>query len=91
MTPNVPSVPINNCFKSYPALFLIILFIEERIVPSGVTASIPRTESLVIPYLITLFPPALVEILPPIEQEPLAPRSREDHIFFLQFLVYFAM
>ena len=43
--------------------------------PSAKTASRPRTESLIIPYLITIFPPAFVEIFPPIVHEPLAPKS----------------
>ena len=54
---------------------------EDKTVPSEVTASIPRTDSLVIPYLMTLLPPAFVEMLPPIEQDPLAPKSRGKIIF----------
>ena len=80
--PSVPSLPINNCFRSYPVLFLSILFIEEIIVPSASTASSPRIKSLVIPYRITLFPPAFVEAFPPILQEPLAPKSKGKNILF---------
>jgi hypothetical protein len=47
--PSVPSVPMNNCFKSYAALFLIMRFIDVITVPSASTASRPSTESRVMP------------------------------------------
>ena len=48
-SPSVPSLPMNNCFKSYAALFFSIAFIDETIVPSANTASRPSTFSRVIP------------------------------------------
>ncbi|EKD98231.1 MAG: hypothetical protein ACD_23C00525G0001 [uncultured bacterium] len=73
--PSVPSLPMNRCFRSKPALFLIILFMLVTTVPSANTASRPRTISRAIPYRITRLPPALVERLPPMAQDPRAPRS----------------
>ena len=49
ITPSVPSLPMNRCFRSKPALFLIILFRLLTTVPSASTASTPSTISRAMP------------------------------------------
>lgn len=38
--PNVPSEPMNKCFKWYPVLSFRIVFKQSKIVPSAVTYTI---------------------------------------------------
>src|SRR5439155_228228 len=48
-TPSVPSVPMNNCLRSVPVLFLMYLRRPLSTVPSASTASSPSTRSRVMP------------------------------------------
>ena len=43
-TPSVPSLPMNSCLRSYPALFLSMRLSEVSTVPSASTASIPKDQ-----------------------------------------------
>ena len=63
----VPSEPITRSFTSYPVVFFTTLDEKFMMDPSGMTASIQRTKSLVSPYRTAFMPPALVITLPPIE------------------------
>ena len=66
ITPSVPSLPINKCFKSKPAVFLCKGDSCEISSPFGKTTSKPNTKSRIVPYRNTLIPPAFAAILPPI-------------------------
>ena len=63
----IPSEPITKSFTSNPVVFFTTLDEKFMMEPSGITASIQRTKSLVRPYLTAFIPPALVMTFPPIE------------------------
>ena len=63
----VPSEPMIRSFTSYPVVFFTTLDEKFMIDPSGITASIQRTKSLVSPYRTAFMPPAFVITLPPME------------------------
>ena len=75
MTPSAPSVPMNRCFRSKPALFFSTRFSIVSSVPSASATSRPSTDSRIMPKRSTRMPPALVAVLPPTWQLPRAPRS----------------
>lgn len=75
MMPSVPSLPINNYFRSYPVLSFLKVVILSRISPLGSTAFRPIQLACRLLCLIKLMPPAFVAKLPPIWQLPFAPRS----------------
>ena len=67
ITPKVPSEPINNPVKLYPAEVFLALPPVLIICPSGKTIVNPKTFVLIVPYLTAIVPEAEVEHMPPID------------------------
>ncbi len=66
ITPSVPSEPMNNRVRSYPADDLRARPPVEISEPSGSTTFIDSTRSRIVPYLTALVPEARVAAIPPI-------------------------
>ena len=75
MIPNVPSLPMNNYFRSGPVLSFLTLLFRLSSDPSALITSNPTTYPHNRLFLTIYDPAAYVDILPPIIQLPLEPRS----------------